>query len=67
MKNILKGDMTMSTKVKSLINRIGIEFKAKKMIICFDGDEVIGIEYLFLKSIIASGFDKIKAKMLADV
>lgn len=57
----------MSTKVKSLINRIGIEFKAKKMIICFDGDEVIGIEYLFLKSIIASGFDKIKAKMLADV
>ena len=67
MKIFLKGDMTMSTKAKSLISRLGIDFKSKKMIICFDGDEIIGFEYSFLKSIVSSGFGKFKTKMLSNV
>ncbi len=57
----------MSTKAKSLISRLGIDFKSKKMIICFDGDEIIGFEYSFLKSIVSSGFGKFKTKMLSNV
>ena len=66
MKIFLKGDITTSTKVKSLINRLGIEFKSKNDYL-FEGNEIIGIEYSFLKSIITSGFGKIRSKMLVGV
>ena len=48
MKIFLKGDITTSTKVKSLINRLGIEFKSKNDYL-FEGNEIIGIEYSFFK------------------